>query len=327
MMESQSWQQQMASSFTRPQELLEFLDIDPRSLGTAHSLEQNFPFRVTRFFAALMEKRNPHDPLLLQVLPRDEEFLQVQGYSSDPLGDLDAHAGAGVLKKYHGRALLIASAACAINCRYCFRRHFPYADHASRPSNWDTALASLLSDSRISELILSGGDPLSLSNDRLEAILNALVEVPHLRRLRIHSRMPPVLPHRVDQELISLLSSTRLATSLVIHVNHPREISSQLAEKMWSLKTSGITLLNQSVLLKGINDHPEVLQELSESLYAIGVLPYYIHLLDKVAGASHFLVDDEVALALQGQLRERLPGYLLPRFVREISGAGNKVPL
>lgn len=325
--ESHNWQQELAASFTGLGEFMEFLGITLPDTAELELATSTFPFRVTRFYAGLMEKNNPRDPLLLQALPALEESRPAAGYSLDPLGDLDAHRGAGLLQKYRGRVLLIASAACAINCRYCFRRHFPYSDHSATRSNWADTLALLASRPDIKEVILSGGDPLTLSNERLGDLLEKLSGIPHLRRLRLHTRLPVVLPRRVDRELVLLLGSSRLSTSMVIHANHPREVSPELADAMRELAVVGVTLLNQSVLLRGINDSSACLQELSESLYDIGVLPYYIHMLDKVAGAGHFAVSRKRARQLHQSLQEYLPGYLLPRLVFEVAGATSKIAL
>ena len=325
--ESENWQQELAAAFTDPLELVDFLEWDKAQRSALQLADSSFPFRVTRFYAALMEKNNPHDPLLRQVLPSIDETRSIGGYSHDPLGERHAHQGGGVLQKYPGRALLIASGACAIHCRYCFRRHFPYAEYNATRHNWNDALQFLAGRTDIREVILSGGDPLTLSNRRLRELIEKLERIPHLRRLRIHTRLPVVLPGRIDRELVSLLENNGLATSMVIHANHARELSVELAMAMESLQRSGITLLNQTVLLRGVNDCADSLQALCEQLYDMHVLPYYLHLLDKVAGAGHFAIGREDARTIHAALGERLPGYLLPRLVFEEVGATSKTPL
>jgi EF-P beta-lysylation protein EpmB len=282
---------------------------------------------VPRAFAALMTPGDPRDPLLRQVLPLGAERLTVAGFSRDPVGDASADLGQGLLRKYAGRALLIVTGGCAVHCRYCFRRHFPYAELGQTPDRTSVAVASIAADPGISEVILSGGDPLMLDDDRLGALLERLHQIPHLKRLRIHSRLPVVLPSRVTDTLCRRLASSRLATILVVHANHPSELGSQAEEALQRLRRADLTLLNQSVLLRGVNDAAPILGSLSERLFACGVLPYYLHQLDPVEGAAHFEVPDAQALRLGEALRERLPGYLVPRLVREVPGVGSKVPL
>jgi EF-P beta-lysylation protein EpmB len=283
--------------------------------------------RVPRGFVARMRRADPKDPLLLQVLPRAAELGEVPGFTRDAVGDLAARAGRGVLHKYHGRALLIATGSCAIHCRYCFRRHFPYADETAATARWRDALAELRADSSIEEIILSGGDPLSLSTPRLAELTAALATIPHIRRLRIHTRLPIVLPERVDAEFLAWLGRVPLQRVVVVHANHPNEIDAPVAAACSALLGTGTTVLNQSVLLRGINDDVGVLQALSERLFECGVLPYYLHQLDRVKGAAHFEVDDARALDLVRTLAARLPGYLVPRLVREVAGAPSKMPL
>ncbi|HID44589.1 MAG TPA: EF-P beta-lysylation protein EpmB, partial [Chromatiaceae bacterium] len=286
-----------------------------------------FGFRVPRYFAALMQKGCIHDPLLLQVLPSIAELRQTPGYTTDPLEDQAAHEGNGILHKYHGRVLLITTGACAINCRYCFRRHFPYAEHQALKNQWQPALSQLGRDASIHEIILSGGDPLMLGNDRLATLIEALEQIPHIQRLRIHTRLPVVLPARIDARLIDLLGNTSLACSMVIHANHPRELTPVLEQALSPLRHSRVTLLNQSVLLKHVNDDIQTQVSLCESLYDMGVLPYYLHQLDPVQGAAHFAVDDQSALRLHQGMEKKLSGYLLPRLVREVPGADSKQTL
>ena len=325
--ENGSWQQELASSFTGIQDFLEYVDL-AKFYGP--SLEQacgQFPFRVTRHFASLIRKADPADPLLLQVLPSAAELQAHPDYSLDPLQDQQAHQGSGILQKYHGRALLISTAACAINCRYCFRRHFPYTTHQAARDRWSLAIAGLRASPDIREIILSGGDPLSLSNGKLADLLTQLQTIPHLERLRIHTRLPVVLPKRIDSELLQILGSVKLPQSMVIHVNHANELSSDLHHALQDLRGINITLLNQSVLLRNVNDHVTHQVELCEALFSSGVLPYYLHLLDKVAGATHFEVGKQRARELHQAMAARLPGYLLPRLVVAKAGCASKLPV
>jgi len=320
------WQRQQADLITDPAELLSLLQLEAESLPEILAAAQDFPLRVPRGYVRLMEPGNPDDPLLRQVLSVPAELREEEGYSSDPLEEATHTPVPGLLHKYHGRALLVVTGACAVHCRYCFRRHFPYQSHLSG-KRWDQALAWLASRPDIREVILSGGDPLTLNNRRLQELLAALAEIPHLRRLRIHSRTPVVIPERLDEGLAALLASPRWRATLVLHANHPREISPALAERCRALGRGGVTLLNQSVLLAGVNDDAEALASLSDALFEAGVLPYYLHQLDAVAGAAHFAVPDARARDLHAALRDRLPGFLVPRLAREEPGAGSKTVL
>lgn len=324
---AQTWQQQLAHAITDPAELCTLLQLDSALIAPAIESARGFALRVPRSFAARMRRGDPHDPLLLQVLPLLAEREVRPGYVIDPVGDLDSRAGAGLLHKYEGRALLIATGACAVHCRYCFRRHFPYADHSAPQRGWQDAIDALRCDPSICEVILSGGDPLSLSERRLRQLTDALAEVPHVRRLRIHTRYPIVLPDRVDGNLLNWIESLPIQTVIVIHANHAREIDASVRRACRDLSARGVTLLNQSVLLAGVNDSVAALEELSEALFAAGVLPYYLHVLDKVQGAAHFDVPQRRAVELHERLRHRLPGYLVPRLVREVAGAPAKMPV
>lgn len=282
---------------------------------------------VPRGYAALMEPGNPNDPLLRQVLPVAAEGEIHPGFSADPVGDTTAALAPGLLQKYRGRALLISTPACAIHCRYCFRRHYPYADAALGTGGEAAAIAAIAADPTITEVILSGGDPLMLDDETLAPLIHALSAIPHLDRLRIHTRLPVVLPERVTSALCRLLAGTRFKIVVVIHANHPRELSEAAAQALDRLRGVGAVLLNQSVLLRGINDAPDTLGGLSERLFRCGVLPYYLHLLDRVQGAAHFEVQEREARQLMSALRLRLPGYLVPRLVREEAGTGTKIPI
>lgn len=317
------WQQLWREAITQPRELLELLGLQHLAAALPEN-DAGFGMRVPRGFVARMRHADPHDPLLRQVLPLRAELDRPEGFVLDPVGDLDARAGNGVLHKYAGRALLIATGACAVNCRYCFRRHFPYAEQTAAAHRWREAVALITADPSIDEVILSGGDPLSLSTAKLAELTAALTPIAHVKRLRIHTRLPVVLPERVDAELVGWLRALRWPVAVVLHANHGNEIDAHVAQACHALRGSGATLLNQSVLLKGVNDDARALGELSERLFACGVLPYYLHQLDRVAGAAHFAVDDTRARALIGQLRGRLAGYLVPRLVREIPGQPGK---
>ena len=319
-----AWQQELARAITDPAELLAALDLDPAWLPAAQAAARRFALRVPRGFMARMRRGDPHDPLLRQVLPLAEECLAAPGFSSDPVGDLAAIAVPGVLHKYQGRVLLTATAACAVHCRYCFRRHFPYAESSAGTDHWQTALDYLAQDHSLKEVILSGGDPLTLSDRRLAEFIRAAAGITHLERLRIHTRLPVVLPERITPEFVRMLTSSRLSAVIVIHANHANEVDDVVTGALAQLRGAGVTLLNQSVLLRGVNDSADTLAALSEVLFAAGVLPYYLHMLDRVQGAAHFEVPDDAAGDLVRQLTARLPGYLVPRLVREVTGAPGK---
>ncbi len=315
-----AWQQALARAYTRPEALLKALGLEQTLCAAAHEGMQQFPFRVPRGFAARMRRGDPEDPLLRQVLPGAAEAQTRPGYVNDPVGDLPRMATPGLIHKYHGRALLIATGACAIHCRYCFRRHFPYAEAGLSARQLERAMAWLDADPSIREIILSGGDPLSLTDQRLTSLVEQLQKISHLRRLRLHSRSAITLPERITPELLALLEAWRGPVVLVVHVNHANELDNSVAAAMTALRRAGVTLLNQSVLLHGINDSVPALAELSESLADHGIQPYYLHLLDPVAGAAHFDVSEERARELMFQLRQCLPGYLVPTLAREIQG-------
>jgi EF-P beta-lysylation protein EpmB len=320
-----SWQQELARAVTDPAELMALLDLDTRALPIGAEAAAAFALRVPRSFIARMRRGDPHDPLLRQVLPLEAESSYVPGFGLDPVGDRAAAKAPGLLHKYRGRVLINTTAACAIHCRYCFRRHFPYAEVGHGRSTWEAIVGYVRADDTIREVILSGGDPLSLHDHRLAQLVERLESVRHLRRLRIHTRLPVVLPERVDAGLLAWLGGTRLAPVMVIHANHPNEIDPAVRAALGALEATGITLLNQSVLLRGINDSAEILAHLSEILFAAGVLPYYLHLLDRVQGAAHFEVETATAMALHEALSRDLPGYLVPRLVREVAGAPYKL--
>ncbi len=326
-----AWQRALAEAITDPAELLELLDLPPSLVpGGGAGVERGaslFPLRVPRGYAVRMRPGDPADPLLLQVLPVGHEAEDVPGFTTDPLVERCASPRPGLLHKYRGRVLLVVTGACAVHCRYCFRRHFPYVDRQMGRSGRSGLLDVLARDPSVREVILSGGDPLTVGDDRLEALVRDLEAIPHVERLRIHTRNPVVLPERIDERLLAWLGATRLETVVVVHANHAREIDASVREAFARLRGAGATLLNQSVLLKGVNDSVDALAELSESLFDAGALPYYLHLLDRVAGAAHFDLPEERARRLAGELAARLPGYLVPRLVREVPGAPAKVPV
>ncbi|MFL6623686.1 MAG: EF-P beta-lysylation protein EpmB [Sulfurifustis sp.] len=319
-----SWQQELARAVTDPAELVRLLRLDPALVEPARRVARAFPLRVPRGYVARMRPEDPTDPLLRQVLPLEAEELQVPGFMRDPVGDRAFAIGPGLLQKYEGRVLLTTTGACAIHCRYCFRRHFPYADENPASDGWARTLAQLAADESVSEVILSGGDPLTLSDPRLATLVDALAGIGHLKRLRVHTRLPIVLPTRITEELCRLLMGTRLAAVVVVHANHPNEIDAQVDAALARLQDAGAILLNQSVLLRGVNDDAAVLTALSERLVGAGVVPYYLHLLDRVEGAAHFDVDAQIATRICEELSRRLPGYLVPRLVREEPGAPAK---
>lgn len=321
------WQRLWREAITDPNELLRLLDLGHLTGQLLPATDTGFATRVPRGFVARMRRGDPRDPLLLQVLPQAAELGDVPGFTRDAVGDLQARAAHGVLHKYEGRALLIATGSCAVNCRYCFRRHFPYAEETAAASRWREAVDFIRADASIEEVILSGGDPLSLSTPKLAELTEALATVPHLRRLRIHTRLPIVLPERVDEEFLRWLVRLPWPVAIVLHANHANEIDASVAAACTRLRDVGAHLLNQSVLLRGINDTDAALSDLSQRLFDCGVLPYYLHQLDRVAGAAHFAVDDARAVELIERLRGRLSGYLVPKLVREVPGAGSKIPL
>lgn len=322
-----SWQMLWREAIRDPRELLEMLALPHLAAKISDQAAARFPMRVPLGFVARMRRSDALDPLLRQVLPITEEDQLVEGFSFDAVGDAAAKGGTGIIHKYQSRALLITTGSCAIHCRYCFRRHFPYAHETAASQHWSEALAYLKSDTSITELILSGGDPLSLATGKLKELTDALNEVPHIKRLRIHTRLPVVLPERVDAELLAWLAGLPWPLAIVIHANHANELSPDVAAAASQLKQQGATVLNQAVLLKGVNDSADMQIRLSERLFEIGVLPYYLHQLDKVQGAAHFQIDDRQALDIHRRMMNVLPGYLVPKLVREIAGEASKTPL
>jgi L-lysine 2,3-aminomutase len=318
------WQAELARGCRDPGQLLAALGLTASDCGLASDAMATFPLRVPRGFVARMRPGDPRDPLLLQVLPAAAETLPAPGFVNDPVGDLASARTPGLLQKYPGRALLITTGACAVHCRYCFRRGYPYGEQSAAAGHLETALEAIAGDPALEEIILSGGDPLVLAEHRLEAVLGALDDLPHVRRIRIHTRVPVVLPERIDQRLLGALRSLRTRIVVVIHANHARELDPAVNAALRALGAATGPVLNQSVLLRGINDSPEAIIDLSRALFAAGVLPYYLHQLDPVSGAAHFAVADAEALRLVSTVTKALPGYLVPKLVRETAGAPSR---
>lgn len=326
-MQQSNWQTVLQKAKGNPGTLIKDMDLEEGSIQLSDKANQSFPFRVPEGFRKRMIKGDPFDPLLRQVLPLKDEDTTHSLFSENPLAEDARQPVPGLLHKYHGRALLVTTGACAIHCRYCFRRHFPYSEATASTQKWKRAISHIAADNTLDEIILSGGDPLTLSDENLSILVNSLAGIPHIKRLRIHSRIPVVLPERISDALISLLTSTRLHPVMVLHVNHANELDAHTSKSILKIRTAGIPLLNQSVLLKGINDNAKVLRQLSEALFDSGIMPYYLHMLDPVAGAVHFEVKEAQARQIMQELYETLPGYLVPRLVREIPGMGSKVPV
>ncbi|NBI42776.1 EF-P beta-lysylation protein EpmB [[Haemophilus] felis] len=321
--EEQNWTDLLASAISDPKKLLHILHLPEESFAQAMEARRLFPLRVPLPFIQKMEKGNPQDPLFLQVMSAAEEFIQVEGFVKDPLEEQKSVVPS-LLHKYKNRLLLMVKGGCAVNCRYCFRRHFPYAENKGNKENWQKAIDYIANHSEIEEVIFSGGDPLMAKDHELTWLISRLEGIPHLHRLRIHTRLPVVLPQRITEEFCQLLQNCRLQSILVTHINHPNEIDNELAKAMLALKKVGVLLLNQSVLLKNINDNAETLKQLGDKLFKIHILPYYLHLLDKVEGASHFYIPDEEAARIYKKLQSITSGYLVPKLAREISKEPNK---
>lgn len=322
-----AWQRALSSAISDPEELVSMLGIDPDLVRQRVAAARRFPLRVPRAYAERMQHGDPDDPLLLQVLPRPAEDTDVAGFVPDPVGDRASMTRPGLLHKYHGRVLLVTTGACGIHCRYCFRRHFPYGEANPRTDQWSGALAYIAADASIREVILSGGDPLSLPDATLATLVSKLGAIEHVETVRVHTRMPVVLPQRVDAALTQWVAEARPACVFVLHANHPREIDTRVEAAGRRLRDAGAILLNQAVLLRDVNDNAPALAELSRRLFAFGALPYYLHLLDPVQGASHFEVPERTGRRLVTELARTLPGYLVPRLVREQPGAPGKTPI
>jgi len=328
----QNWVIELANAISDPLKLLNLLDIPSNDWASDQASESTFAARklfglkVPQSFIDRMEMGNIHDPLLRQVLPINEERKIVPGYSSDPLNEQN-NAQPGLLHKYHNRVLLMVSSSCAMHCRYCFRRHFPYEENKNRKSRWHKSLTYIDAHSELNEVILSGGDPFMAGDHDLRWLINEIDKIHHIKRVRIHSRLLVAIPSRVTAELCQILHSTRLQVIIVSHINHSNEIDDNLIASLSVLKQAGVTLLNQSVLLKGVNDNAEAQVALSEALFEGGIQPYYLHVLDKVQGAAHFYVSDQRAKEIMTEMMTKVSGYMVPRLAREIGGRPSKIPL
>lgn len=320
------WQKELANAIKTPSELIKILNLNEKDFIEGFIARQSFPMLVPLPFVKKMQVGNKYDPLLRQVLPLKEELLEVAGFGPDPLQEHDT-AAPGLLHKYKSRVLFIVKGGCAVNCRYCFRRHFPYQDNSPNKQQWQVAIDYIFQHAEINEVILSGGDPLMAKDEHLDWLLTQLEQIPHLRRIRIHTRLPVVIPSRLTDALLARLQTSRLKAIMVLHINHANELDETLSRGLQRARRFGITLLNQSVLLKGVNDNSVDLINLSEALFDADVLPYYLHQLDKVAGAAHFDVSESAAKTLVKQMLEALPGFLVPKLVREIAGEKSKTPL
>lgn len=323
----EDWLTQLADVITDPDELLHILNLeDDAGLLAGREARRLFALRVPRAFVARMKKSDPNDPLLRQVLTVKEEFITAPGFSTDPLEEQHSVVP-GLLHKYNNRALLLVKGGCAVNCRYCFRRHFPYSDNQGNKRNWQAALNYISEHPELDEIIFSGGDPLMAKDGELDWLLTELEAIAHIKRLRIHSRLPIVIPARITQTLVARIARSRLQVLLVNHINHAQEIGDEFRQAMVNLRQAGVTLLNQSVLLRDVNDNAHTLADLSNALFDAGVMPYYLHVLDKVQGAAHFLVSDDEARKIIRELLTLVSGYMVPKLAREIGGEPSKTPL
>lgn len=322
--QSKDWQFELKNMIRSVSQLCQFVEIEPTQLAQRQLAHQDFAVRVPLPYARQIEKGNPNDPLLLQVLPQAEELIEAPNFVTDPLQEAAFNNVPGLIHKYHGRVLLITTPSCAINCRYCFRRHFPYQENSPGLAHWQQALDYIAQDTSISEVILSGGDPLSANDDYLQQLIQRISEIAHVRWLRVHTRLPVVMPQRITDDFLQVLTATRLQISVVLHINHAREISDDVALAIQLLQDRNIRVMNQSVLLKGVNDDFASHRQLLETLHEHRVQAYYLHTLDPVKGTTHFMVSDEQALQLYEQLRQNLPGFMLPRLVRELAFAPYK---
>ncbi|MYM64256.1 EF-P beta-lysylation protein EpmB [Pseudomaricurvus sp. HS19] len=322
-----SWQEAMIQAVREPRQLLEYLQLPMELLPAAEAATSHFGLRVPKPFLERIRKGDLNDPLLRQILPLEAELHSADGYSADPLQELGSNPQQGLIHKYRGRALLVVAPHCAVNCRYCFRRHFPYADNNPGRAQWQATLDYLREDDSLQEVIFSGGDPMASGDRQLQWLVEQLCQIPHLQRLRVHTRLPVVIPQRITDDALRWLSGHRLQTVLVIHSNHANELDPAVGDALARLRHAGVTLLNQAVLLRGVNDTLASQKSLSERLFQLGVLPYYLHQLDRVDGAAHFEVSDTEALELHRQMQACMSGYLVPKLAREEPGQPNKTLL
>ena len=318
------WKAELSNCVSSIDELLNQLGLKPEDLNATEQAASKFPIKVPQPFVQLMEYGNPNDPLLKQVLPITSELQVDSNFSTDPVGESSFNPVPGIVHKYRNRVLMIISPNCAINCRYCFRRHFPYDDNRQSKQQWLKALDYLKTKPEINEVIYSGGDPLAANDNFLRWLTGEIESFNHIKRLRIHTRLPVVIPSRIDDQLLNWLSNTRLKPTFVLHINHANEIDTPLSQGVNRLKQAGIMVLNQSVLLKGINDTSDQLINLSEKLFDAGIMPYYLHMLDPVQGASHFDVPEDRAVEIFSQIQAKLPGFLVPKLVQERAGETSK---
>jgi L-lysine 2,3-aminomutase len=322
-----SWQEAMKDAVRDPDELCRLLELPAELAAAAREAARQFPLFVPRGFLARMRPGDPDDPLLRQVLPLVQELEDVPGFVADPVDDAAAQRLSGLLQKYQGRALMITTGACAVHCRYCFRRHFPYVETPRSIEAWRPAIEELAADASLREVILSGGDPLTIVDRALGELVDELAAIPHLRRLRIHTRLPIMIPERVTDELLTLVRGSRLTPIVVVHANHANELDANVARALAKLTDAGIVLLNQAVLLRGVNDTVDAQAALCERLVEVRVMPYYLHQLDRVAGAAHFEVPVKIGKEIVAGLRALLPGYAVPKYVRETPRAPSKVAI
>ena len=325
--QQKKWQYLLAEAIRDPEELIDYLELPRKGIENIIQSPEKFKLLATKSYLDKIEKGNWDDPLLRQVLPVKDDMERNKSYLSDPVGDMDVALSPGVLQKYYGRALVVTTGACAIHCRYCFRQEFPYAELNPAKNDWQQTIEVITKDPTLHEIILSGGDPLVLSDERLASLCNQLADIPHVKTIRFHSRLPVVLPERIDSDFLAWFAHIKLKKVFVIHANHANELDSKVGDKLRLLACSGSVLLNQSVLLKGVNDSVEILEDLSHTLFEYQILPYYLHLLDKVNGTAHFDINEEQALVIMKGLRAKLPGYLVPKLVREVSGKRSKTPI
>ena len=321
------WQQELRAAFSNVDDLLAYLQLDNADLNLHYLASKDFPLLATKSYVDRIKKSDWADPLLRQIWPIADELKKPPGFLNDPVGDSQASIMPGLLHKYHGRVLLVTTGACAIHCRYCFRRAFPYADNSAHRSQITAITNYLTNNPEITEVILSGGDPLTLSDTKFKHLVGALSDIQQVDRIRIHSRIPVVLPSRITEAFLNTLASSVKKIIMVIHANHPNELNDEVQKGLLKLKQIDVTLLNQTVLLKGVNDDPDTLTHLSHRLFDCYTLPYYLHLLDKVDGAQHFDLNDDMATTIYQQLQTKLPGYLVPKLVREESGKAYKTPI
>ncbi|WP_198522477.1 EF-P beta-lysylation protein EpmB [Pseudoalteromonas sp. 3J6] len=321
-----NWQKELANVVTCPKVLLEMVGLSSQVHENDIKARSLFPVRVPLPFIKKIRHGDANDPLLLQVMPRHQEFLTKSGFNKDPLLEQDNNQP-GLLHKYKSRVLVMFKTGCAVNCRYCFRRHFPYQENQLNKRSLIDALSYIKADKNINEVILSGGDPLMAKDDAISWFLDELEQIPQIKRMRIHSRLPVVIPARITEQLCERLAKSPLKIIFVNHINHANEIDSDFKNAMNMLKQANVLLLNQAVILKDVNDTVDAQINLSEALFDANVLPYYLHLLDKVEGASHFDIDEAQAVKIMAELLETLPGFLVPKLVREIGGQKSKTPI